>query len=319
MFDEAYEVVVKTEQVEICLYKQGDGKSGSVIIVPPESGHGSIGLIDYGKDQSLVRCAMDNVAEGKSVLVINFLDVTHERRNETYDDRVLSVRLACNTARIIGGEGIHLVGLCQGSPLAACVTSLFGEEQGIEALTVVAAPMDVTAAPSVLDEAVAKPLSEYEDMVNFGVVPFHQGRMAGADMLMAWKSLNAVDHYCSRYMKWFWGDFSGERLYKWYDVTQSLAGPMYLKMIEDIFQKGLLIKNEMVVLGQKVDLRKIVCRVNVVYGNRDVISPAPHTLALLDVVSSEEKYVYEVDGAHISVFQGRSGIKNQWPTIFAKG
>lgn len=316
MLSTPYNVVMKTDAFELCEYRRGT--KGSIVINPPEAGHTSLGIIDYGEGRSFVKCALDNAPEGIGVYVINHLGCTYARRNETYDDMALQVISAIQGARIISGGNVHLVGLCQGGALATAVTALRGKEEGVSILTIAGAPIDVRACESDLEEAIAMGMDKYKWMVDYGWTLFTNGRMSGKDMLTCWKSSSKKSHYYDRYVKMMKGDFSGERLYKWYDKTQDIAGPAYLFMIEKIFKENLLIQSKLPLLGRICDLRDITQVVNVVTGDKDTISPTLHTTALLDKIASKEKQTYLTEGGHLATFNGAQGLLEVYPEIFSQ-
>ena len=318
MLSTPYKVVYSDHQIELCEYRKGD-RGGITLIVPPQAGHTSLGIVDYGEGRSLVKCALDNNAAYHGVYVINSKGCTDLRKNETYDDMTEQVIRACIKANASSGDpdgNIHLVGLCQGGVLATVVCAL--APKLFSKLSIAGAPIDCEAAESDLTAAIAKPMATYRMMVAWGIEPFKRGMMSGQDMLMAWKSMNPVSHYIDRYVNLFMGDCSREKLYEWYDNTQDIAGPAYLFMIEEIFKNNKLIKGELEVFGRKVALSAITCEVVMVTGQQDTITPAPQTYALEDVLPVHTKKTWvSVEGGHLAVFNGRNGIKTVWPEVFA--
>ena len=294
-----HQVVHEDHAIKLIQFKEGKGKS--ILIVPPQAGHNS-GIADYSKGQSLAACAVEHSQSDEGVYCIEWKPCTAARCNESYHDLIKQL----HTAISIIGDGVHLVGLCQGGTLATVYAAMYDT---IDKLTVAGAPIDVRAAKSDLDGAINMSMWLYRSVVaNWP----DMGLMSGRTMLNAWKSLNPQTHYFDRYMD---PSESKETFYNWYDKEQNIAGNWYLYLIENLFKGNKLIKGEFIVDDKPISLANIKCTVNTVGGAKDTISPPAHTEALLGKLF-QGGTKWTINSGHIGVFMSRQGIQEVWPDIF---
>lgn len=285
------------EDDAIRLLKFSDGK-GSLLIAPPQAGHHSY-IADYHDQQSLVQCAVEN--GGYSVYAIEWKDCTWMRAGEGVEDLLAQL----GTCVDMIGEEIHLVGLCQGGWLSTIYTALHPGR--IASLTIAGAPIDTHRGDTALNKFVKMPLYAFQGLVFMG-----GGLMRGHMMLSGWKSSNPYQHFVERYQN---SDEKTERFYRWYDKTQDLAGAWYLWAIDKLFKRNLLGTNQLEIAGQHVDLTRIACPVHVVTGERDDITPAEQSLALLEY-STGKTSTHSIDAGHIGVFMSARGIRDTWTPFF---
>ena len=72
----------------------------------------------------------------------------------------------------------------------------------------------------------------------------------------------------------------------WFKHTQDIPGAFYLWIVEHLFRDNALIRGELTVGGERVDLRRIRCPVNLLAGATDHITPPPQVFALAGAVST---------------------------------
>ena len=72
----------------------------------------------------------------------------------------------------------------------------------------------------------------------------------------------------------------------WHKHTQDIAGPFYLWTVEHLFRDNELIRGELRVGGERVDLRRISMPVNLLAGAKDRITPPGQVFALADAVAT---------------------------------
>ena len=77
----------------------------------------------------------------------------------------------------------------------------------------------------------------------------------------------------------------------WFKHTQDIPGAFYLWIVEHLFRDNALIRGKLTVGGERVDLRRIRCPVNLLAGATDHITPAPQVFALAGAVSTPRKDV----------------------------
>ena len=105
------------------------------------------------------------------------------------------------------------------------------------------------------------------------------------------------------------------RMEKWIAESPAQAGECYRQFMKDLYQKNLLIKNELVVGGKKVNLKNITCPVLNVYATQDHLVPPASSIPLCDNIASSDKETYSFGGGHIGVFVGSKSQKELAPAV----
>ncbi len=300
-------VVYEGHKVALRKFTAGH-KGNPAIFITPEAGHDSL-IVDYGPGQSLVACALKNYSG--DVYVIDKLPATSEHINYSLDDCIRSVK-ACVSAI---GEPVHLIGLCQGGWQSVIYTALFPAD--VKSLTLAAAPIDFHAGNAKIAEiADTLPMSFYESMVDTG-----GGNMPGTFIVHGFMMMNAVDRFLGDDLK-LYNNIDNQAFTKrhhefnsWYHRTQPVPGKMYLQIVKKLFKENRLVKGELAILGETVDLSKIDHPLTLVVGEKDDITPPPQLLAIKKYVSSKHITAVTAPAGHIGVFMGRQVVKEYWPTI----
>ena len=287
-----------------------------VLILPPQAGHHS-DLADYSPAQSLVRVFH---AYGYDVYVAEWMSATREYKDLGIDDYIrLTDEAVEEIRRRTDIYKIHLVGQCQGGWQAAIYTALFQDK--IAYLNTEAAPIDLEAAHSPINDNAKMPMAFFEYLVALG-----NGLMPGYFMLMGFKNMQADEHYVRKYQR-LWdmvrlGDEAGIKRFihfeTWYEYTQFLPGRFYLEIIQNIFKENKLTKpNSFKILGQGVDLRNIDCPVIIMAGERDHITPPPQAFALKKYISTPEDDIVEIltPGGHIGTLMGTETLREDWTAV----
>ena len=105
------------------------------------------------------------------------------------------------------------------------------------------------------------------------------------------------------------------RMEKWIFDSPDMAGEVFREWIRDLLQQNLLIKNQLILDGQKVDLRKIKCPLLNVFGKNDYLAPPSTAKPLSKAVSSKDVTTIGVDTGHVGIFVGSRSYKTISPKI----
>lgn len=295
------ELVLKTKAFNLRRFGKKIGVS--TLVIPPQAGHSSH-IADYDKNQSIVETIVDN--RNGPVYCIEWLPATQDRKYETIADLVYQVDTACEFI----GESPHIVGLCQGGWLASLYSSIFRDN--VLTLTCIAAPIDFhKGGGAIFDTVTRLGMGPYRFFVDV-----NSGIMSGFNMLTGWKMMNAVDRYVIDYIKILNILDDKEKIRKtkkfrtWYEYTQDLAGAWFLEAVEQLFLNNKLIKKQLVINGDVVDLRNINCPTYMIAGGKDDITLTSHLFPLGDYVSSKRIYKSVIPKAgHVGCFMGTDSQK----------
>lgn len=287
-----------------------------VLILPPQAGHHA-NIADYAPDQSLVKVFHKY---GFDVYVTEWLSATKEYKDLGIDDYLMLTDAAVEEIRKRTGVfKIHLVGQCQGGWQAAAYTSLFQEK--IASLVVAAAPIDLEAAHSDMNDYAKLPMSFFELLVMKG-----QGVLDGKNILRGFKNMQPEEHYVNKYKR-LWELIDKEdddnlsrflRFENWYEYTQNLPGRFYLEIIEKIFKENGLIKpGTLKADGRAVNLKNITCPIILMAGKKDHITPINQCFALKYYVSTPSEDIIEIltEGGHIGTLMGNESLRMHWTTV----
>lgn len=281
----------------------------TILIIPPQAGHHS-SIADYDRGQSLVEAALQSGC--KSVYVAEWKSATWRRKHETIDDFILAMSRCIESL-----EGkVTLIGLCQGGWQSAIYTALF--PQDVSNLVLAGAPIDFEADFNKIGlYASILPMSFYQSMVDAG-----GGILDGKYLLTGFKMLNPADRFIGDKADLYFNvhDKAYMKRYRkfrdWYEHTENLPGAFYLQAIKELFKENRLVKGELRILGQKVDLRNIHCPLYLLAGDKDEITPQKLLFQMERYVSSRKIMKMVVPAGHIGVFMGSKIVKDYWPQVF---
>jgi polyhydroxyalkanoate synthase len=92
-------------------------------------------------------------------------------------------------------------------------------------------------------------------------------------------------------------------------------GRAYVEWITWMYKENRLPRDRMVIDGKRVLLRRIDQNLLVVTATADHISPRPQTVAVMDLVSSEDRTLLEIPGGHVGLMAGGKARGLTWPKI----
>ncbi len=295
----------------------GDGSDTRVVptlLVPPQAGHDSC-IVDYSPEQSQVKTAR---AAGLTRLYsLDWVGATQATKDAGIEDYVAFLEQAIEH---IGGP-VNLIGDCQGGWLATIYAAL--RQEHVHTLTIAGAPIDFHAGEAVIHDYVQllspADLGFYQDVVRLG-----GGVMKGEFMLNGF-ILIKPESEVAKHVQLLANIHDAEHVARhrafedWFTHTQDIPGAFYLWIVEHLFRDNALIRGELTVGGERVDLRRIECPVNLLAGEADHITPPAQVFALAGAVSTPPEHISQrtTSGGHLGLFMGREALREAWPPIVA--
>lgn len=274
-------------------------------------------VADLQEDRSLIR---NLLKEGIDIYLIDWGDPTRMDRWLTLDDYVNTYLDNCVDfiREQHNLDKINLLGICQGGTMAACYTALHPEK--IKNLVLTVTPIDFHADKEEENEdwgllnVWARHL-DIDPMIDaLGVVPAEL--LNFSFMLVRPMSLN-VKKYTdmidimddkNKIMNFL-------RMEKWLNEGPDSAGEAYRQFVKDFFQKNQLIKGEVMLGDQKVDLGNITVPVLNCFANQDHLVPPKSTRALAKYVGTKDYTELEVPAGHIGFYVSGKSQKMLAPGI----
>ena len=267
-------------------------------------------ILDLQPDKSWLRSLL---SQGFNVYLIDWKTPTNIDKFASFDDYVNyyiddCVDLVRNENSV---ERLTLHGYCLGSTMAAIYTTLHQEK--VRNLATIAPIIDTENDETVLAnfaryldvKRIAETLGNFPREYLYGcfsmLKPFKQGVN---------KYLNLVENIDNaKFVQNFL------RMEKWLYDTPSIAGETFKQWIEDIYQKNLLVKNEMRVGENLIDLSRInVPLLNIVAEEDHLVSPQC-SVALNDSVSSVDKRLMHFHTGHVGLIASSYSQNNVLPKV----
>jgi poly(3-hydroxyalkanoate) synthetase len=291
-----------------------DGATDDVVptlLLPPQAGHDSC-IVDFSAEQSQVKAA--KAAGLTRLFSLDWVGATQATKNSTIEDYIAAIDRAMDS---VGGRA-NLVGDCQGGWLGTIYTALRPER--VHTLTIAGAPIDFRADGSQIGEwvsALGPGMAFYRTVVRTagGVLPGHymvNGFIALKPEAEVEKQLQLLSHlddagYVARY----------RAFEDWFKHTQDIAGAFYLWIVEQLFRDNKLIKGTLVVAGERVDMTRIRCPLNLLGGATDHITPPAQVFAAAGYVGTPAGDITQAttSGGHLGLFMGTEALRDFWPAI----
>jgi len=286
------------------------------LVLPPQAGHDSC-IVDYSPRQSQMQTIR---AVGLDRLfTLDWVGVTQKTKRATIEDYLAEVAAAVERAG--AGGPVNLVGDCQGGWLATIYAALHPER--VNTLTIAGAPIDFHTGDAVIHESV-RALSDEQLSFFRSLVEYGNGVLKGRFLLGGFiviRPENEIDKQLQllanvrdpRHVERY-SEFED-----WFKHTQDVAGPFYLWLVEHLFRDNELIRGELRIGDQRVDLRRIDCPINLLAGATDHITPPEQVFALAGAVSTPAQAItrHTTSGGHLGLFMGSEALRDHWPAVMA--
>ena len=266
-------------------------------------------VLDLQPDRSLMKKLLD---EGLDIYIMDWGYPTQADKYLTMEDYIDGYM---NDAvdfirRKHGVEKINKQGICQGGTYSMIYASRYPEK--LNSLVTYVAPYDFGDNDNMLYKW-AKYLDVDAMVDSVGTIP---GSMIDSAFGMLNPSMN-ITKYLGM-MDSLEDENKVEnflRMESWKSDLPAIPGEMYRKYIKDLFQDNKLIKGEMYLGGEKIDLKKMTVPFLNIYATNDSIIPNDSTKAVMPKLGTKDKTEIAFPGGHIGVFVGSRSQKELAPAI----
>ncbi|WP_340101447.1 class III poly(R)-hydroxyalkanoic acid synthase subunit PhaC [Salinibaculum salinum] len=269
-------------------------------------------ILDLQPDRSVIRRFLE---AGHDVYLIDWNEPSRLDRRlgiQDYVDRYIDncvdfVREASDQ------ESINVLGYCMGGTLSAIYAARYPEKVNAMALLATGLYFDDTGGILELwgDENHYDPRALTQ---TYGNVP-------GEFLDVGFALMNPVTNYVSKYVRLFERveneDFvrNFARMETWLSESIDVAGDVYAEFLEEIYQKNSLYKNELVVDGERVDVRNIEMPLLQIVGEYDHLVPPEASKPFNDVVGSDEVTTIEYPTGHVGLAMSTNAHRDVWPEV----
>ena len=104
-------------------------------------------------------------------------------------------------------------------------------------------------------------------------------------------------------------------MYTWVTDLVPLAGGAFRQLIDDLYRNNRLMRGELMIRGERVDVGRINANLLNVIAAGDHITPSCQSEPIMGKVSSTDKELFHVKGGHIGIMAGSGASKHTWPHI----
>jgi len=211
-----------------------------------------------------------------------------------------------------GAGALSILGYCMGGPLSVCFAALHPEAP-VRNYVNMAGPIDF-AQSGLFTLWLDRRFFDVDRVVDtLGAVPAEMVK-AGFKLLKPTMDVTTAlnlwwNLWNERYVEGF------RALNKWANEYVAFPGEFFRQWVKEFYQENRLVRKELRLGGQVVDLGRIRCPVLVVGAQEDYIAPPACVRALLDHVGSQDTRYEELPGGHISLIAGRSAVVHCWPKV----
>jgi polyhydroxyalkanoate synthase len=101
----------------------------------------------------------------------------------------------------------------------------------------------------------------------------------------------------------------------WVTDNVPLAGGAFRQLIVDLYRNDRLMRGELLMRGEPVDVSRIHANLLTVIAEGDHITPPCQSEPILSKVSSTDKELFRIAGGHIGIMAGSGAAKHTWPHI----
>jgi polyhydroxyalkanoate synthase len=259
------------------------------------------------------------VARGFDVYLLDWGFPGYEDRNLRFDDYVLDYlpRAVRKLKVVSGSDEFSLLGWCIGAIITTMYAALRPDD-GLRNLILLTAPLDFS-------DPACGGFTRWANDQYFDVekVLAAYGNMPGELLDYGAKALKPVENYLGNYLR-LWDNLTDPRVVDswhamntWVNDLVPMAGGAYRQLITELYRHNKLVKGEMTLRGERVDLGDIRAALLDIIATEDHITPPPQSEGAVARFGSADRQVVKIAGGHIGMMAGSLAVKRTWPLIEA--
>lgn len=268
-------------------------------------------MMDIQPDRSVVKSFLES---GMDVYVIDWGYPTAEDMYMTIDDHINWYMDECvdYIRKASKQDKINLLGICQGGTFSTIYTALHPEK--IKNLVTMVVPIDFSG-----NDALLFRWSKYMNVDS--LIDAYDGVVPGDTMNVAYLILKPLSLTLDKYVGALDTFADPEalanfmRMEKWVFDSPAQEGATLSQFINDLYKGNKLIKNELVIGGQQVNLKNITMPLLCACAEKDHLVPLSASRPLMDAVGSEDKLFLQFPVGHIGMYVSSKSQKAIVPQI----
>jgi polyhydroxyalkanoate synthase len=266
-------------------------------------------MLDLQPDRSYIKNLLKG---GADLYLIDWGFPTKADRYLTCDDYIDYIDHCVDYIRkTTGHDKITLLSICQGGTLSVIYTALHQEK--VKNLVPHVTPIDFSTNDGLLfrwskDMDFDKLVEGYHGLIPGDFLNVGFEILKPMMKLQKQQNLMSIIDDKEKLLNFL-------RMEKWINESPDQAGECFRQFMKDLYQQNKLVKGELVIKGQKVNLKNITCPLLNIYATEDHLVPPAATIPLNDLVGSKDKTLYSFKGGHIGVFVGSKSQNELAPAV----
>ena len=268
-------------------------------------------MADLQEDRSLIRGLLN---AGLDVYLIDWGYPDGADRYLSLNDYINGYIRRCvdHICEQHGLYSINLLGICQGGTFSLCFSAMHPEK--VRNLITMVTPVDFQTPGNLL--------SHWAQKIDADLIVETLGNVPGELLNWTFLSLKPFRLTGQKYVDLVdLLDDSGKlknfvRMEKWIFDSPDQAGEAFRQFIKDFYQRNALVKGEVVLGDQRVDLKSVTMPVYNIYATEDHLVPPDSSTILGSLVGTKDYSTLAFKGGHIGIYvSGRA--QKEIPTSVA--
>jgi polyhydroxyalkanoate synthase subunit PhaC len=265
-------------------------------------------ILDLQPDRSFIKKMLEL---GHDVYTIDWGYPTRADRFRNVDDYVYYLDDCVQYIRKAAGDSkIHLMGICQGGTFSLMYAARY--PQNLQTLTTVVTPFEF----GIDDTLMLKWARHIDPDPIADAIGMISGEAMNAGFIMV-KPMQRLEKFHA-----FLNMMDDKpkvqnflRMEKWVFDSPGQPGEAYREYTRRVFINNELSRGELVVHGEKLNLKNITMPVLTIYAKQDHLVPPASTRPIHDAVGSADKELVEFPGGHVGVFVSSQAQKVVAPAV----
>lgn len=306
----SYEVIYETRTYKLAHYYPLVSKLAKTPVLLVYALINKSYILDLQPDKSWIR---NLLRQGFDVYLIDWKTPTNIDKFTSFDDFINCYMDDCvETVRKKNYvDKITLHGYCMGATMSVIYTTLY--EEKVRNLATIAPVIDTEKDTTVLSN-----FSKHIDIDKFfdliGYLPPEQLYACYATLKPFKQGINKYFNLVQNIdNEQFVQNFL--RIEKWLYDTPPIAGETIRQWIKDIYQKNLLVNNEMKIGSEIIDLTKIKIPILTIVAEEDHLVSPECSAALNNAVSSVDKRLMRFQTGHVGLIASTYSQNNVLPKV----
>jgi len=232
-------------------------------------------------------------------------DLTLETYAEEYVENAVE-----KIKEITGSDKVSLFGYCWGGLFALIYTAT--HQENVKNLILHATPVDIDK-----DKTIIENWTSHLDADNLADV---FGNIPGWLLNLAFIIRNPIEAML-KYPRYFSEPRSRDEIEQFFAIetwlydSTPIIGEVYREIIDQVYRKNLLIKNQMKVGSDIINLKNITIPLLDIVGTNDDLVPPSASISVINAIDSTDKKLVEFPTGHVGLCISNMAHEKLWPEV----